>query len=112
MSLFFESRHPWDTVVKAVWRKYPNPLNPNVVGIDIIDRNVCPETSVLKTHRLISCNWGFPSWAERILGKGVSYASEHSEVNPQAKTFTLKSKNVCFLFAFSFFPILILFWFA
>jgi len=89
-------QHPWDTVVQAVWRKYPNPLNPSVVGIDIIDRKVCPETSVMHTHRLISCKWGLPSWAERFLGRDTSYASEHSELDPKAKNFTLKSKNLSF----------------
>lgn len=90
--IFF--RHPWDTVVQAVWRKYPNPMNPSVVGIDIVDRKVCPETSVLHTHRLISCKWGLPGWAEKLLGRDTSIASEHSQLDPKNKSFTLKSKNV------------------
>ncbi|KAI2795719.1 hypothetical protein RDWZM_007115 [Blomia tropicalis] len=88
--------HPWDTVVQAVWRKYPNPMNQSVVGIDIIDRKVCPETSVMRTHRLISCKWGLPSWAEKFLGRDTSYASEHSELDPKSRCFTLKSKNLSF----------------
>ncbi|CAG2164015.1 unnamed protein product [Oppiella nova] len=48
--------HPWHTVVQAVWRKYPNPMNPAVVGIDVIDRDIGP-TGVMRTHRLISCEW-------------------------------------------------------
>lgn len=81
-------------MVQAVWRKYPNPMNQSVVGIDIIDRKVCPETSVMRTHRLISCKWGLPSWAEKFLGRDTSYASEHSELDPKSRCFTLKSKNV------------------
>lgn len=87
-------------VVKAAWRKYPNPINPSVVGIDILDRTVCPKTAVMKTTRLISCKWGLPSWAEKFLGRNKTYASEYSELDPKQKTFTLKSKNVRILIFF------------
>ncbi|XP_075679020.1 PRELI domain containing slowmo isoform X1 [Dermatophagoides pteronyssinus] len=88
--------HQWDTVVQAVWRKYPNPLNPSVIGIDILDRSVCPQTSVMRTHRLIGCKWGLPGWAESLLGRSKTYASEYSEIDPRAKNFTLRSKNISF----------------
>jgi len=88
--------HPWHTVVQAVWRKYPNPMNPAVVGIDVIDRDIGP-TGVMRTHRLISCEWGLPNWAQRILGTDrTCYASEHSEVDPSNRTMTLQSKNLSF----------------
>ncbi|CAG2105497.1 unnamed protein product [Medioppia subpectinata] len=88
--------HPWHTVVQAVWRKYPNPMNPAVVGIDVIDRDV-GTNGVMRTHRLISCEWGLPNWAQRILGTDKTcYASEHSEIDPNNRTMTLQSKNVCF----------------
>jgi hypothetical protein len=81
-------------VVQAVWRKYPNPMNPAVVGTDVIDRNIGPN-GVMRTHRLISCEWGLPRWATRILGTDrTCFASEHSEVDPIKKTMTLQSKNV------------------
>ena len=63
MLLFF--RHSWETVAKAAWRKYPNPFNPAVEGIDVVDRYV-DEKGVLKSHRLMSTRWGFPSWAIRV----------------------------------------------
>lgn len=85
--------HPWDTVVSATWRKYPNPINPAVVGIDVVDRRV--ESGVLKTHRLITSEWGLPNWASKILGGNrTCFASEHSEVDPDKKTMTLMSRNV------------------
>ncbi|XP_076350920.1 PRELI domain containing protein 3A-like [Tachypleus tridentatus] len=87
--------HPWETVVQAAWRKYPNPMNPAVVGIDVVDRRVTE--GVLKTHRLISTKWGLPSWATRILGADrTCYASEHSEVDPANKSMVLMSKNITF----------------
>jgi len=88
--------HPWQTVVQAAWRKYPNPLNPAVVGIDVVDRNIT-NNGILKTHRLISTEWGLPNWAIRILGADrTCYASEHSEVDPKQQMMTLQSRNLTF----------------
>jgi len=79
--------------VSASWRKYPNPMNPAVVGIDVVDRKV--ENGVLKTHRLITTEWGLPSWATRILGADrACFAAEQSEVDPRGKVMTLMSRNL------------------
>ncbi|XP_054918707.1 PRELI domain containing protein 3A isoform X2 [Dermacentor andersoni] len=87
--------HPWETVAQAAWRKYPNPMNPAVVGIDVVDRQV--HNGVLKSHRLISTAWGFPTWAQRILGADrTCYASEHSVVDPARRTMTMLSRNLTF----------------
>jgi hypothetical protein len=68
-------------------------MNPAVVGIDVVDRRV--ESGVLKSHRLITTEWGFPGWASRILGGNrVCFASEHSEVDPDKRIMTLMSRNV------------------
>ena len=68
-------------------------MNPHIVAIDVVDRKV--ENGVLKTHRLISADWGLPRWAVRILGQDQTcHASEHSEVDPRNKSMTLMSKNV------------------
>ncbi|XP_015584734.1 protein slowmo isoform X2 [Cephus cinctus] len=56
--------HPWETVTQAAWRKYPNPMNPAVIGTDVIDRKVV--NGVLHTHRLVSSKWGFPKWAQAL----------------------------------------------
>lgn len=56
--------HPWETVAQAAWRKYPNPMNPAVVGIDVIDRKVV--NGVLLTHRLVGSTWYFPRWAQSV----------------------------------------------
>ncbi|KAG7168537.1 slowmo-like, partial [Homarus americanus] len=87
--------HPWETVTQAVWRKYPNPHNPAVVGTDVVERQVV--NGVLHTHRLISSRWGLPSWAQTILGADrVCYGYEHSEVNPEEKTMTMRTRNLTF----------------
>lgn len=93
--------HPWETVTQAAWRKYPNPMNPAVEAIDIVDRKV--SNGVLKTHRLITSHWGLPAWASRLLGADKTcYASEHSEVNPRQKVMTLQTKNLTFCNQVSF----------
>lgn len=87
--------HPWETVAQAAWRKYPNPMNPAVIGTDVVDRKVVD--GVLHTHRLVSSMWGFPQWAQSIVGStNVCYASEHSEVNPVTRQMILKTRNLTF----------------
>ena len=63
--LNFHCRHNWETVVKAAWKKYPNPMNPAVVGIDVLDRYV-DKKGVLKSHRLMTTRWGLPEWAKKV----------------------------------------------
>jgi len=87
--------HPWETVTQAVWRKYPNPHNPAVVGTDVLDRKVVQ--GVLHTHRLISSRWGLPGWAQRILGADrICYGYEESKVNPTERTMEMQTRNVTF----------------
>ena len=49
----------------AAWRKYPNPLNPSVVGLDVLDRSIDAEGK-LKSHRLMSTSWGMPGWVAKV----------------------------------------------
>lgn len=51
-------------VAQAAWRKYPNPMNPAVIGIDVIDRKVV--NGVLLSHRLVGSTWYFPRWAQSV----------------------------------------------
>lgn len=87
--------HPWETVAQAAWRKYPNPMNPAVIGTDVIERKVVD--GVLVTHRLVSSKWFFPKWAQALIGTAkICYASEKSEVNPNERQMTLKTTNLTF----------------
>lgn len=87
--------HSWETVVQAAWRKYPNPMNPAVIGTDIINREV--KDGILHTHRLVTSEWGLPTWARSIIGpSGVCYASEKSEVNPGQRVMNLQTRNLSF----------------
>ncbi|XP_074645457.1 PRELI domain containing protein 3A-like [Tubulanus polymorphus] len=85
--------HPWETVVQAAWRKYPNPMNPSVTGVDVLERKIDSD-GTLKTHRLMTTLWGMPGWAKAIIGDNRAFVSEHSSVDPQRKIFSLHSRNL------------------
>ncbi|XP_058517236.1 PRELI domain containing protein 3B-like [Ochotona princeps] len=57
--------HPWETVTTAAMQKYPNPMNPSVVGVDVLDRHVDP-AGTLHSHRMLSTEWGLPSIVKSI----------------------------------------------
>ncbi|XP_036275286.1 PRELI domain containing protein 3A isoform X2 [Pipistrellus kuhlii] len=87
--------HPWDTVIKAAMRKYPNPMNPCVVGVDVLERSV-DRRGRLHSHRLLSTEWGLPALVRAILGtsRTLTYIKEHSVVDPVEKKMELCSTNV------------------
>lgn len=64
-------RHPWDTVIKAAMRKYPNPMNPCVVGVDVLDRSL-DNQGRLHSHRLLSTEWGLPSIVKAVRCYGLN----------------------------------------
>jgi len=86
--------HPWHTVVHAAWRKYPNPLKPEVVALDVIDRKV-DEHGVLRTSRVMTTEWHIPSWVTRLIGlRNPNYSYEQSLVDTKTKRMELKTKNL------------------
>ncbi|XP_032427054.1 PRELI domain containing protein 3B isoform X1 [Xiphophorus hellerii] len=89
--------HPWETVTKAAMQKYPNPMNPSVFGVDVLDRNVDSDGRLHST-RLLSTEWGLPAIAKSIIGvtRTCTYVQEHSVVDPKQKTFELQSTNISF----------------
>jgi len=88
--------HSWDRVTQALWRKYPNKLNPNVVAVDVIDRRV-DEDGNLHSVRVLGANWNMPTVVTAMLGMpDMCYAIEYSVVDPVKKTMTLKSVNYTF----------------
>ena len=46
-------------------QKYPNPMNPSVVGVDVLDRHV-DKSGKLHSHRLLSTEWGIPSIVKSV----------------------------------------------
>ncbi|KAM4740396.1 PRELI domain containing protein 3B [Anableps anableps] len=89
--------HPWEMVTKAAMQKYPNPMNPSVVGVDVLDRNV-DQQGCLHSKRLLSTEWGLPSIVKSLTGnvRTCTYIQESSVVDPKEKTFELQSSNITF----------------
>ncbi|KAH0521250.1 PRELI domain containing protein 3B [Microtus ochrogaster] len=79
--------HPQEMVSMAAMQKYPNPTNPSVVGIDVLDRQVEP-SGKLHSHRLLSTEWGLPSFVKSLIGaaRTKTYVQERSVVDPIKKT--------------------------
>ncbi|XP_042361508.1 PRELI domain containing protein 3B-like [Plectropomus leopardus] len=89
--------HPWETVINAAMQKYPNPMNPSVIGVDVLDRDI-DKQGRLHSKRLLSTEWGLPSIVKSIIGSSrtYTYVQEHSVVDPIEKTFELQSSNITF----------------
>uniref|UniRef100_G1TSN5 PRELI/MSF1 domain-containing protein n=1 Tax=Oryctolagus cuniculus TaxID=9986 RepID=G1TSN5_RABIT len=82
--------HPWETDTTAAMQKYPNPMNPHMVGLNILDRHTdCP--GKFHSHRLLSTEWGLPSVVKSLIGaeRTKIYVQEHSEVDPVGRTVEL-----------------------
>uniref|UniRef100_G1QCC2 PRELI/MSF1 domain-containing protein n=1 Tax=Myotis lucifugus TaxID=59463 RepID=G1QCC2_MYOLU len=94
--------HPWETVTTAAMHKYPNPMNPSVFGVDVLDKHVDP-SGKLHSHRLLSTEWGLPSIVKSLTGgaRSKTYVQELSVVDPVEKTMELKSTNISFTNTFS-----------
>ena len=87
--------HSWETLAQAVWKKYPNPFNTKVIGIDIVDRKV--ENGILHSSRLFINNWGLQYWVQKLIGNDyLSHGYEVSEVDPSGRIMTVKTKNITF----------------
>ena len=50
--------YPWELMVEAAYRKYPNPHNPNVKSLDTLERRDTPRQ--LFSHRLFCTVWSVP----------------------------------------------------
>ncbi|XP_029446824.1 PRELI domain containing protein 3A isoform X2 [Rhinatrema bivittatum] len=76
-------------------RKYPNPMNPCVVGVDVLERCL-DNQGRLHSQRLLSTEWGLPSLVRAILGTNLTltYIQEHSVVDPVEKKMELCSTNL------------------
>ncbi|KAG0025128.1 hypothetical protein BGZ82_010203 [Podila clonocystis] len=96
---FFEAthrfNHSWAEVTAANWMKYPNEQCPHVIAVDVLDRHVDPETGVLRTERLLTCNQNAPALVLKFLGGStLSYVRETSELDPKTKKLTMRTQNL------------------
>jgi len=85
--------HPWETVVNAAFRKYPNPINRAVTAIDVVSQDV--DKGVIKSERLLQSQFQIPSWATKLTGfSGLQYSHEYTTIDPQNRLMTLATRNL------------------
>jgi len=85
--------HPWDTVVNAAYRKYPNPISNAVTAIDVVKQEI--NDGVLRSERLLQSQFHIPSWVTKLTGfSGTQYSHEVSEIDPLHKEMTLTTRNL------------------
>ncbi|WKX92057.1 hypothetical protein Q1695_010245 [Nippostrongylus brasiliensis] len=85
--------HDWETVVTAAWRKYPNPMNQGVTGMDVLRQSL--SAGKLLSERIIQSHFHIPSWATKLTGfSGTQYSHERTVIDPQEKTMSLTTRNL------------------
>ncbi|EDN06593.1 hypothetical protein HCAG_09127 [Histoplasma mississippiense (nom. inval.)] len=89
--------YSWEEVSTANWRKYCpwNDKSTHVVAVDILSRTLHPDTGILRTERLITCNQTAPQWLLTLFGgNATSHVYEVSYVDPSSKRVTMCSTNL------------------
>ncbi|ODQ64981.1 MSF1-domain-containing protein [Nadsonia fulvescens var. elongata DSM 6958] len=87
--------YSWEQVSSANWKKYPNEMSTHVIAVDVLRREIDPETNILKTERLLTCKQAVPRWLLTLVGgQEVSYVREVSEVDLKKRTLVLRSVNL------------------
>jgi hypothetical protein len=86
--------HSWSDCALASWKKWPNPQRPDVLSVDLINKEYDEETGVLRATRLIIMRSWIPNWLQPIVGTGVCFFVEESITDPRNQRLILKGRNV------------------
>jgi hypothetical protein len=89
-------KHAWKDITLASWRKYPSPERPDVLSVDLLSRDIDPETGVLTTKRLITCKGSGPAWLQSVIGSSLCFFVEEATVDPKGQKMVLRSQNLSF----------------
>jgi len=88
--------HDWEECALASWKKWPNPRRPDVLTVDIINKEYDEETGVLRATRLIMVKSWVPVWFQSFTGNTPCYFVEESITDPRNKKMILKGTNLTF----------------
>jgi hypothetical protein len=61
----FSFPFPWPALAFAVINKYPNPLAPHVISIDVLERSFLPDGTI-RSERVIGVQQDSPGWVNRV----------------------------------------------
>lgn len=85
--------HDWETVVNAAWRKYPNPMNQGVTGMDVLRQTL--HAGRILSERIIQSHFHIPTWATKLTGfSGTQYSHEYTVIDPQHRNMSLTTRNL------------------
>ncbi|XP_013412273.1 PRELI domain-containing protein 1, mitochondrial [Lingula anatina] len=86
--------YAWEDFIKAFWKMFPNPYNPQVVVEDVLERNI--QDGKLYTKRILVKSFAnFPKWVETLLrGATRTCVIEESIVDLENRTFVTYVRNI------------------
>lgn len=84
--------HPWVKIAKINLMKYPHPKRPEILSIDIIEREINDEKLVIT--KLITCHLNLPPWLKRFTSDQVIYSIEKTEIDIKNKKLTVDTNNI------------------
>ncbi|GMM50448.1 Ups2 protein [Starmerella bacillaris] len=96
---FFDSKssfpYSWEQVTRANWNKYPNEITTHVETVDVLRREIDPETHILRTERIIGVRQPVPLWLTKLLRTdGRAFCREVSEIDLKKGTLTMRTQNL------------------
>ena len=68
--LLFHYSHCWEIMAQSALRKYPNPHNPNVYSLDVLQRRI--RRKEITMCRLFSTLWNVPAIVLQVSVRGYS----------------------------------------
>jgi len=96
-TLLHTFKHSWHECTLASWMKYPNPDRPDVLSVDLINKDYDEKTGILRATRLIMMDSWIPSWIRFLTGgSNVCFFLEESITDPVNKRLILRGKNFSF----------------
>lgn len=86
------------TAVQAFNLRYPNPLTPHIVSVDVISRKVSLQSGCLYTDRIIlkrGAASALPKWFPKsILGKSEAWIFERSSIDVEGNESVVITRNL------------------
>jgi hypothetical protein len=91
--------HSWSEISLAYWLKYPSPERPDVLSVDLIDREFDPETGILSAKRIITSRLPFPAWLHTVVPWDLTvdcHGLEAAKIDPRRQIMHLSAQNLTF----------------
>lgn len=89
-------KYNWKDVFLASWLKYPSNLRPDIISVDIINKEFDPLTGILTSTRLFIAEKSIPFIFRAILPSSRMIFVEESKMDPKEKKMRLYSENISF----------------